>query len=828
MPWTTMDLWSSRTTEPYISLTVHFDDEEFELKSCCLQTSYFPDDHTGENIARGLREALAAWDLREERQVAITTDNGTNVVKAVELNQWTRFQCFGHRLHLAIVNALKDNAQCINRATGICRKIVGHFSHSWKKRVALREAQRELNLPEHAMVTECSTRWGSTQKMIARVLKQQNALSKVLSADRKVRHLLPSWQDLELLESVNKALSPLQDFTDALLGEHYVSISYVNTSVLAEEEEDIGLSKSLKSKILNYLNEKYEVMQDLLNMPTFLYPRFRTQYISAEETQTLKDRVISELIEIHQQQPVAQTSNAAMDKDSLDVENPPAAKAKKKTLASFFKEITCTTTPTASTTFDPMAESGYGSETSLRHHGSLLSLTSATSGLSTTSTSSFKKGSSLKEKLAEMETFREILCKQVDTLQHYFDTCASGDHKEEFFRDEVIEDEEVDFASLQPGRNYLLNNNSSKEIFSMASSRGCIGIDFKGEAITFKATTEGILSTMSHCIDIMVKREKTWQKQLDKEMQQRRKVEESYKSAITELKKKSHYGGPDYEEGPNSLINEDEFFDAVEAALDKQDKIEEQTEKCRTSRPVTINSSLNAHKYTNKVEEIIQSHMTHSLQDVGGDANWQLLTEEGELKVYRREVEENGVVLDPLKATHAVKGVTGHEVCHYFWDTAFRYDWETTVENFNVIETLSDKAVIIYQTHKRVWPASQRDILYLSVIRKIISTNENEPDTWIVCNFSVDHDGYPPTSRCIRAKINVAMICQTIVNPPEDNKEIGRDNILCKITYVANVNPGGWAPASVLRAVAKREYPKFLKRFTAYVRDKTSDKSILF
>ncbi|GAA6071868.1 ceramide transfer protein isoform X1, partial [Tachysurus ichikawai] len=89
-------------------------------------------------------------------------------------------------------------------------------------------------------------------------------------------------------------------------------------------------------------------------MPTFLDPRFRTQYISAEETQTLKDGVISELIEIHQQQPVAQTSNAAMDKDSLDVENPPAAKAKKKTLASFFKENTRTTTPTASITFDHM------------------------------------------------------------------------------------------------------------------------------------------------------------------------------------------------------------------------------------------------------------------------------------------------------------------------------------------------------------------------------------------------------------------------------------------------------------------------------------------
>lgn len=62
----------------------------------------FPNDHTEENIALGLREALAAWDLCEARQVAIATDNGTNIVKAVELNQWTRIQCFGHRLHLAI------------------------------------------------------------------------------------------------------------------------------------------------------------------------------------------------------------------------------------------------------------------------------------------------------------------------------------------------------------------------------------------------------------------------------------------------------------------------------------------------------------------------------------------------------------------------------------------------------------------------------------------------------------------------------------------------------------------------------------------------------
>ena len=36
-----------------------------------------------------------------------------------------------------------------------------------------------------------------------------------------------------------------------------------------------------------------------------------------------------------------------------------------------------------------------------------------------------QRGRGLKEKLAEMETFRDILCRQVDTLQSYFDACAS-------------------------------------------------------------------------------------------------------------------------------------------------------------------------------------------------------------------------------------------------------------------------------------------------------------------------------------------------------------------------------------------------------------------
>ncbi len=143
----------------------------------------------------------------------------------------------------SLENAVKGDER-ITRAVGLCKKLVGHFSHTWKGKMALKKAQKEHNLPEQSLITECPTRWGSRQRMIQRVLEQQRAISDVLSADRESRHLVSSWQDLEVLESINQALQPLQEFTDALSGESYVSVSYVkpvlhlmNTSILAAKEE---------------------------------------------------------------------------------------------------------------------------------------------------------------------------------------------------------------------------------------------------------------------------------------------------------------------------------------------------------------------------------------------------------------------------------------------------------------------------------------------------------------------------------------------------------------------------------------------------------------
>lgn len=90
-------------------------------------------------------------------------------------------------------NALKaltpvSTKQAVERAVGVCKKVVSTFSKSWKKKRELAKVQAVLGLPLHQLITESPTRWGSRQMMIERFLEQEKALSQVLLADKKVRH----------------------------------------------------------------------------------------------------------------------------------------------------------------------------------------------------------------------------------------------------------------------------------------------------------------------------------------------------------------------------------------------------------------------------------------------------------------------------------------------------------------------------------------------------------------------------------------------------------------------------------------------------------------
>lgn len=110
---------------------------------------------------------------------------------------WLHVPCFDHNLHLAITIAIKDDPH-VTRAPGMIRKLITLFSHSWNKKRYVKKTQgiSPIDFP---------TRW---------VL---NRLRQVLSVDRKTAHLVPTWQNLEVSESIDKTLSLLADFTEIFL-----------------------------------------------------------------------------------------------------------------------------------------------------------------------------------------------------------------------------------------------------------------------------------------------------------------------------------------------------------------------------------------------------------------------------------------------------------------------------------------------------------------------------------------------------------------------------------------------------------------------------------
>ena len=204
----TTDLRSSCTSDPHLCITIHYIDSEWNLQSHCLQANYMPEDHTREHLKDALSTSLTEWGLDSTKLIAISTDNRSNIKLACELLTWMRASCFDHNLDLAINKGLSDSR--IDRVIGLCRKVVSSFSYRWKGQKELREAQRQKNLPEKKLKGDVVTRWGSKMEMMQRIMEQQDAIRIVLSQDRKVSHLVPTWLGFDVLESVLEAVKVLQ------------------------------------------------------------------------------------------------------------------------------------------------------------------------------------------------------------------------------------------------------------------------------------------------------------------------------------------------------------------------------------------------------------------------------------------------------------------------------------------------------------------------------------------------------------------------------------------------------------------------------------------
>lgn len=143
----TTDMWTSRAGDGYISLTAHYLTSSFVFESKTLQCLPLPGRHDHTLVSSSIRSCTDDWLVDIDTNVtAFTTDNGSNVVKAVEDDlRCARIPCAGHTLNLAVSAGL-----AISSAIG--RKVVGHFNHSRIDQEELKKKQDLLGIPNHQLI----------------------------------------------------------------------------------------------------------------------------------------------------------------------------------------------------------------------------------------------------------------------------------------------------------------------------------------------------------------------------------------------------------------------------------------------------------------------------------------------------------------------------------------------------------------------------------------------------------------------------------------------------------------------------------------------------
>lgn len=222
----TFDCWTSNAQHPYIGITVHYIDNDWTLQTFCLICTSLDVDHTSYNIRDIIESTLEDWDILLSKISGATTDNGSNVIKAVELMGINHVNCFGHTLNNGVMSSMSLSP--IKEVISKISKLRFKFHYSHKLRRLLQETQKVHNLPQIVMPASCVTRWWSTLPTLQFIRDQHEALFDVLhKLKSKSLKYLPNCNEQKLINVLCSLYEPLKLLSEHMSAEQVVTASSI-------------------------------------------------------------------------------------------------------------------------------------------------------------------------------------------------------------------------------------------------------------------------------------------------------------------------------------------------------------------------------------------------------------------------------------------------------------------------------------------------------------------------------------------------------------------------------------------------------------------------
>lgn len=346
----TTDGWTSRAVEGYLSFTIHYTNSKFEPKSRALNLRKIDKSHTAENLLEALQEIMAEWGLLEHPRMKFiwTTDSAANMIKTVQLGDWERIPCIGHKLALTVADTVNTHLNIRNVVTK-CSKIVAHFAHSVKSRNLFKKKQEE-QLPNEkslSLIQKNLTRWNTIYDMFQRIYELREALSATLldpDFQGTVKQLKDS--DWKIIRAYLAVFGMAKDATVLLSGSRYPTLSqYLPTYFALTSRADFLSRNSSNSHAKQYATSFGKFLEqrfgDLLKNKSLILsmlidPRFKRTFLESPEDKEFAVNLMEEAMSEKMVPGGADNqSNAEKNDEEEEIQNPGE---EKNTLLLFFEK----------------------------------------------------------------------------------------------------------------------------------------------------------------------------------------------------------------------------------------------------------------------------------------------------------------------------------------------------------------------------------------------------------------------------------------------------------------------------------------------------------
>ena len=214
----TTDNWTSRANSPFMSLSLHYIDSEWDLQSWCLRVAPCPGRLTAVNLRLKLSDMIDRDLIPDSVDKFVINDNAHNIVLAVEeMDGVEEERCMCHTLQLAINDTFKE-VDGMTICLRVCKGIATYVHQSPVAEKALKDVAIEIGQDYVKPQNSNDTRWHSELICMESIVKNKIALITIANKsgdDDDLKDIcdnfnskIPNAQQWQLIEGAVTILQP--------------------------------------------------------------------------------------------------------------------------------------------------------------------------------------------------------------------------------------------------------------------------------------------------------------------------------------------------------------------------------------------------------------------------------------------------------------------------------------------------------------------------------------------------------------------------------------------------------------------------------------------